>query len=45
MIKEQLSNKSMYTAPEIELVEIRIEQCIASPTGENFGNPEEYGGF
>ena len=44
-MRKQLSVRSEYTAPEIELVEIRTEQCIASPTGEQFGDPEEYGGF
>ena len=41
----QSTHNTDYTAPEIELVEIRTEQCIASPTGEQFGDPEEYGGF
>lgn len=39
------NTKKEYTAPETQLVAVKMEMSIASPTGEQFDLPEEYGGL
>lgn len=31
-----MTKKTLYSAPEADLLEIRFEECILSPTGESF---------